>query len=288
MTSPVLFQFLPPLAPDEYAALERSIREYGVQVPITVDEHGVVIDGHHRQTIAQSLGVHCPQTRVFDKTDLEKRTLALTLNLDRRNLTREQRRAIVEASVKADPQLSDRAHAQRTGVTHPTVARVREQLEQVERFTTSPQDRTDWTPDDRAERDDVDAVDGIGDETGEVMEFPSPRGGTVPAESFTATEQQDPSMDLPPSLPAPRPASVVGLDGKTYTRPAPVERGPIRRPLREGFRDAALDLDKLVGRFERLVGDDRYPRNRNEVAPYRNDLIRARDALDRLIEQMSN
>ena len=87
---------------------------------------------------------------------------------------------------------------------------------------------------------------------------------------------------------AAEPLKIVGLDGKTYTRPTPTSTTPARRPLRDGFRDAALDLDKIVGRFQRLVADDRYPRNRDEVARFRNDLIRARDALDRLVEQMSN
>lgn len=47
----VLFQSMPPLSPEEYSALEQSIRDNGVQVPIVVDEAGVVIDGHHRQKI---------------------------------------------------------------------------------------------------------------------------------------------------------------------------------------------------------------------------------------------
>jgi len=82
----------------------------------------------------------------------------------------------------------------------------------------------------------------------------------------------------------PRPA-VTGIDGKTYPKPKP--KKPARKPLTDSFRDAALDLDKLVSRWQRLADDDRFPRNKNEVARYANDLIRAREALDRLIEQMS-
>ena len=52
-------------------------------------------------------------------------------------------------------------------------------------------------------------------------------------------------------------------------------------------RDASLDLGKLITRIENLVNDDRFSRNKNEVARYANDLIRARDALQRAIDQMS-
>ena len=92
----------------------------------------------------------------------------------------------------------------------------------------------------------------------------------------------------PESVSDPAPAKVVGLDGKTYTRPEPKPQADRRTPLRDGFRDAALDLDKLVHRFERLAADDRLPRNRSEVARYANDLTRATDALQRVAEQLSN
>lgn len=117
--------------------------------------------------------------------------------------------------------------------------------------------------------------------TGEVIT--DVRGGTVPPSPAHDVEEQD-TDDSQPS-PAPRPAPIVGLDGKSYSRAEP--KMPARSPLRDGFRDAALDLDKVVRRFERLVADDRYPRNRDEVARYANDIIRARDALDRLIGQMA-
>lgn len=96
-----------------------------------------------------------------------------------------------------------------------------------------------------------------------------------------------PGDDARPPVPSdslPRPA-VTGIDGKTYPKPKP--KKPARKPLTDSFRDAALDLDKLVSRWQRLADDDRFPRNKNEVARYANDLIRAREALDRLIEQMS-
>lgn len=92
----------------------------------------------------------------------------------------------------------------------------------------------------------------------------------------------------PESVSDPTPAKVVGLDGKTYARPEPKPQADRRTPLRDGFRDAALDLDKLVHRFERLAADDRLARNKNEVARYANDLTRAIDALQRVADELSN
>jgi hypothetical protein len=62
---------------------------------------------------------------------------------------------------------------------------------------------------------------------------------------------------------------------------------PRRRPLADGFRDATLDLGKLITRIRNLAADDRLPRSRAEVAHYANDLIRARDGLQHVIDQMS-
>jgi hypothetical protein len=122
----MLYQFLPRLSDEDYQKLESSITEHGIQVPIILDENGSVIDGHHRKEIADRLGIDYPKRTKTGLSDAQKRTLALTLNIDRRHLTREQKRRLVEESVKADPDLSDREHAKRTGVAHTTVGRIRE------------------------------------------------------------------------------------------------------------------------------------------------------------------
>lgn len=129
MSTAILFQTMPPLSVDEYANLEQSIRDHGIQVPIIVDEDGVVIDGHHRQKIAESLGVDCPVDVKYGMTDVEKRSLSVSLNIDRRQLSREQRRAIIAESLRADPELSNREHGRRVGVDDKTVGAVRRELE---------------------------------------------------------------------------------------------------------------------------------------------------------------
>ena len=128
-TAPVMFQHLPPLTPEEYSALEASILEHGILSPVITDENGVILDGHHRSRIAAEHSLSCPKQIVYGKTDTEKRTMALSMNLDRRHLNREQKRALVAESVKADPTLSNREHAERTGVDHKTVQARRAELE---------------------------------------------------------------------------------------------------------------------------------------------------------------
>jgi hypothetical protein len=65
---------------------------------------------------------------VRGKTNAETIAMALTLNVDRRHLTRDQRRELLTKSIKADPALSDRQHGRRTGTDHKTASKVRDQL----------------------------------------------------------------------------------------------------------------------------------------------------------------
>jgi ParB-like chromosome segregation protein Spo0J len=88
-------QVLPPLDPDEYAALRDSIEKNGVLVPITVDEDGNVIDGHHRLTLANLLGKDCPRIVKSGLSEQDKRNVARSMNLTRRHLSQAQRRAII-------------------------------------------------------------------------------------------------------------------------------------------------------------------------------------------------
>jgi ParB-like chromosome segregation protein Spo0J len=129
MTDTPRFQIMPSLSPDDYASLEKSIIEHGVMLPIIVDENDDIIDGHHREQIAQKLDIQCPRDVRTGLTDAEKRAMALTLNIDRRHLTQQQKRELLEKSITADPQLSDREHGRRTGTDHKTATKVRDEME---------------------------------------------------------------------------------------------------------------------------------------------------------------
>lgn len=122
------YQLLPDLTPEEYQALRADIEANGLRVPVDVDEHGNVLDGHHRQRVATELGIDYPTRVVPGLTETGKRDHALAVNTARRQLNREQRRVVIANSLSADPELSDREHARRVGCSPSTVGSVRREL----------------------------------------------------------------------------------------------------------------------------------------------------------------
>lgn len=114
------FQLLPALTEDEYEGLKGDIAERGVQVPVIVDEHGAVIDGHHRIRACQELGItDYPREVRAGLSDDEKAALALALNVHRRQLSRDQRRELVGELRRMG--WSTRRIAKAVGVSQPTV-----------------------------------------------------------------------------------------------------------------------------------------------------------------------
>lgn len=77
------------------AALRASIERFGVLVPVVRDQHGRTLDGHHRSRIADELRVKYRFDVVKVESDEQAREIAATLNTDRRQLSVEQRRAVV-------------------------------------------------------------------------------------------------------------------------------------------------------------------------------------------------
>ncbi len=222
------YQVMPPLSPEERASLRSSIAENGVMVPIDVDEDGAILDGHHRSLIAAELGLPCPQRVVSGLSEEEKLAHAMTVNVERRQLTREQRRDLIARSLRSQPEVSDREHARRTGADHKTVASVRADAEstgeipQSEHRVSGDGRVRPATQPPRPERVDT--------ETGEVGggfdEFhpatthnPEPSGAGSTA--TTPNGVGSASSSCVATAPAPEPRPIQGRDGKTYSRPAP-------------------------------------------------------------------
>jgi ParB-like chromosome segregation protein Spo0J len=113
----------PELAADEFAALKADIAERGVLVPVEYDEHGNVLDGHHRVRACRELGIKdWPTVTRGGMDDEAKAEHVLTLNLSRRHLTRDQRRELVKR-LRVERGWSLRRIAGRLGVSHVQVSR---------------------------------------------------------------------------------------------------------------------------------------------------------------------
>ncbi|NMN73879.1 MULTISPECIES: MT-A70 family methyltransferase [unclassified Rhizobium] len=124
------YQLLPPLSKEDYDTLEADIIAHGVLVPVEYDEAGNILDGHHRVAICESLGlVDWPRFVRKGLSEDEKRAHARSLNLSRRHLSTIQKREVIEAQLKDNPELSSRAIADRLRVDHKTVAAARKRLE---------------------------------------------------------------------------------------------------------------------------------------------------------------
>lgn len=176
-------------------------------------------------------------------------------------LPRDERQQIV--GYLAGEGMSSRAIAPIVGAGHVTVTR---DIARVSNETPAP--AADYVTD----QADLDAAPKLPDE-----------GAGTPRDSGDA----EPSEDEGLSLPSPSSRSVTGLDGKQYARPEP--QTPKRTPLTEAFWKATYDLQKVTERLERLQQDDRFDRNKNEVAARNGSyLAQAQERLAALMDALNN
>lgn len=244
-----LFQVMPALTDDEYVALADDIAANGVRVPVVEDQHGRLLDGHHRRRIAVDLGIDCPVDVVEVDDDTEARNLAYTLNLARRHLTREQKRALVARAIEANADDSDRAIARRLQCSPTTVGTVRRELD-----GELPQDEAAF-------------VDRFG-------VHPQVAAGLFAARDAGLGSDEELREYL----------RVSKLDSGPESPPPPKPR---RRPLPDAFFEATFDLGKKVERLERLVDDDRFAVNAERIAERdRARLVAAHTALSQVIDQL--
>ena len=98
------WQVMPPLSADEYQALKADIALRGVMVPVEYDQDGVIIDGHHRVRACQELGLSdWPRVARTYEGEADRRLQARRLNLDRRHLNQESRRALIADELRGRP-----------------------------------------------------------------------------------------------------------------------------------------------------------------------------------------
>lgn len=146
---------LRPLTSEEFESLVDSVRKYGVQTPVIVQDYKTfgIIDGIHRVRAyarLESEGQDLPELPVtmpeIVMSEDQQRTLALELNLERRQLTPAEvqqhrsnaaKREAARKAVLADPTRSNNAIAKEVGVSDKTVASVRTEMESTSEIPKS-------------------------------------------------------------------------------------------------------------------------------------------------------
>ncbi|MBR9804655.1 ParB N-terminal domain-containing protein [bacterium] len=129
------YQVLGWMSPKDFENLKQSIRQSGqVCVPIVTTFDGEIIDGHHRKLAVDQLRSEGEKIQVPPEVMLqiddpeERRAQALRLNMQRRNLSRKQKREIVESEIKRDPSRNNTWIADTCGVDPKTVRKIRSSL----------------------------------------------------------------------------------------------------------------------------------------------------------------
>src|SRR5918996_2056128 len=97
---------VPPMSKEAFESLMSSIRESGQLEPITINNTGEVLDGHHRLRACEKLHLEpLSEVKTFDNPSHEKLYI-IDVNLQRRQLTVAQR---VQLSLKKKPILQELA-----------------------------------------------------------------------------------------------------------------------------------------------------------------------------------
>lgn len=274
MASPTPYQLLPPLSKEEYDALRADIAESGIAVPIDVDEDGNILDGHHRAWIAADLGVDCPRRVVSGLTEQGKRNYARRVNALRRSLTAEQRREQV-------------AQMRREGLSQAEIARTLGVSQQT--VSNDLRDVTNLGNED-------DLPDTITDTLGRKQPAKKATHECACGESFTRpvwhcqTCGNHWDVGQVCDTCAEQTAVVNTTTGEITdppTEPTTKPRARNRKPLPDAFRATSYDLTKVTEKLSRLVEDERFPRNAQQVSQLtRGDLLRAADALADVIQRL--
>jgi ParB-like chromosome segregation protein Spo0J len=135
-----LADIFPLMEGEEFDQLVADIKANGLHQDILLHED-MILDGRNRYHACLAAGVEPRFVRTsWMDNPAEAAAYVISANIHRRHLTAEQKREVIANLVKAQPEKSDRQIAKATGVSHPYVAKVRDELEQsgdVETVTTS-------------------------------------------------------------------------------------------------------------------------------------------------------
>lgn len=120
---------VPPMTPDEYDAFLVDVDTRGITTPLTVTPDGTVLDGRHRFGAAITLEIENVPIYVADIEPEAQVDYMVRQAVMRRHLTIAERKTLAATLLRDAPEKSDRIVAGIVGLSHPTVANVRDALE---------------------------------------------------------------------------------------------------------------------------------------------------------------
>ena len=124
---PLALKF-PDMSDADFQDLKDDIKANGQREPIIIYED-MILDGRHRYRALCELGTVIIREREFDiDKDGDPWTFVMSLNMHRRHLNTEQRKAIVAALLEQDPSQSDASAAATAKVDAKTATKVRATL----------------------------------------------------------------------------------------------------------------------------------------------------------------
>jgi hypothetical protein len=122
-----LVAMFPPMKGEEFDELVGDIKRRGLLFPITTFE-GQIIDGRNRAHACEKAGVE-PRYALFQGSKEDIPRFIISANIHRRHLKPEQRRDLIKAILKLNPEASDRTVGTMAKADHKTVATVRKEQE---------------------------------------------------------------------------------------------------------------------------------------------------------------
>ena len=122
-----LSKLFPPISPEDFDKLAADIKLHGFHHPIVMYQDQI-LDGNNRYRACVDAKI-APTFVEYKGNDAQARNYVISANIHRRHLDAEQRRDIIAALLKADPEQSNRMVAAQTNTSKGTVQDVREELE---------------------------------------------------------------------------------------------------------------------------------------------------------------